>query len=70
MPSANGYKLTVDGFEVVASWAAPFFVLVRNEDRDDKPERPLLIHCEDRRRADLHLRFGGMLLDSQFVEVV
>jgi hypothetical protein len=45
VPSANGYKLEVNGHTLVAYWRAPFFVL--EIDREDRDEEPLLIHCED-----------------------
>jgi hypothetical protein len=45
VPSANGYKLEVNGHTLVAYWPAPFFVL--EIDPEDRDEEPLLIHCED-----------------------
>lgn len=64
MSSANGYVLQVDGYELRSSWAAPFYVLVR--DAVDEPSEPLLIHCEDRASADRKAEFGGLVLDAEF----
>jgi hypothetical protein len=64
-PSANGYVLEVVGcdgktYVLPAYWPAPFFAFVNDG------ERPILYHAESRGDAE---RFGGMLLDANFVEV-
>lgn len=66
MSSANGYKISIGGHELVASWPAPFFVLVPAQEPD---EVPALIHCDDRAHADMHARCGGVLLDAKFERV-
>ena len=61
MPSANGYKLEVQGFTLTAVWRAPFYALILDD--ADEPSEPLLIHCDD---LDHAKRLGGILLDSEF----
>lgn len=64
MPSANGYKLSVCGVELVASWPAPFYCLVLPEADDDLP---MLIHCDSYDHACRHR--PGIILDAGFNEV-
>ncbi len=64
MESANGYALEVQGHTLVASWPAPYFVLVC--DYADDPSDPMLIHCDDLEHAQMHARLGGTLLDAKF----
>lgn len=64
-PSANGFVLEVadeDGKVHIlpACWPAPFFAFVNDGGK------PFLYHAETREAAE---RFGGMLLDANFVEV-
>jgi hypothetical protein len=62
MPSANGYKLQVGQWELVASWAAPFFALILGE----ADEEPMLIHCESLAHAQGK---RGIVLDASFNEI-
>lgn len=66
MTSANGYSINQNGFNIVATWAAPFFVLVLGFDPEEKP---MLIHCDDLSNAQRHAAIGGILLDSKFERV-
>lgn len=74
MPSANGFKLEVEGHTLVAAWPAPFFVLVL-DDADELSHggkgEPMLVHCDDRAHADRVARCGGIttILDAEFVAV-
>lgn len=65
-PSANGYAIDCDGVVLVASWPAPYFVLVTPAADGDEP---MLIHCDDLEHALRHARHGGVVLDSAFEPV-
>ena len=70
MPSANGYKLIVNGHTLVAYWPAPYFVLAI--DSEDHSEEPLLIHCEDLEHARASYRCftdETYLLNSAFERI-
>ena len=70
MPSANGWRLQVRGHSLVASWQAPFFVLVDGwMPGDELDDKPALIHCENREHAERAMEYGGMLLDSEFIRI-
>jgi len=62
--SANGYILKVDGYEIAASWPAPYFALVT--DAADDPCPPLLYHCDTIQEAASK---GGTLLGADFLPV-
>lgn len=69
-PSANGFRLEyIDGEgetrNLVASWAAPFFVLVTDVDCG----APLLYHANDRAEAERFAQYGGRILNSDFTEL-
>lgn len=68
MASANGYKLTYthegEERELVASWAAPYFVLW-----GEPGEKPGLYHAETLADAEAFARHGGAILDANFAPV-
>lgn len=62
MSSANGFKIEVrrstgEVFDVVASWAAPYFAFI------DDGEVPFLYHAETLEAAQ---RIGGVTLNADF----
>lgn len=66
MASANGYVLDVGGFELRASWQAPFFVLVVDDVDEAERSAPLLIHCDSLEHARSH---RGVVLNATFEKV-
>jgi hypothetical protein len=70
--SANGFILGYSNgygsWEFRATWPAPYFVFVDGMVDADDGEPLGLIHCDDLDHALRHVRLGGKLLDSSFVE--
>lgn len=75
-PSANGYVLEVttrlgNKFELVASWAAPYFVFSNNDGAVDAKGRelePMLYHAETLADARRVARYGGEIFDADFTK--